>query len=146
MAAVSNYLQNKLIDWLLRAQSFTPPSETWLALFTTAPTAAGGGTEVGTGLGYARAGITSALANWAGTQAASSTTASSGTSGSTSNNAQVSFGTSTSAWGTLVGIGLFDASTGGNLLFFGNLSSSQTISASNVQVYFNAAQFAITLS
>ena len=83
MAALSDYLENKVIDFLLRAQAFTAPVTTYVALLTAAPSDTGGGTEV-TGGSYARVAVTSSLANWAGTQAAASTVASSGTNGTTS--------------------------------------------------------------
>lgn len=129
MAAISNYLENKIIDWLLRGQAFTPPATVYVALFTSAPSDAGGGTEV-SGNAYARVAIASSLANWAGTQSAGSTTASSGTGGTTSNNGAAAFPTPTPAgWGTVTHVGLFDASSGGNLLMWGALSASKVINA-----------------
>ena len=35
MAALSNYLQNKIIDWYFRGQSLTPPATVYVGLFTT---------------------------------------------------------------------------------------------------------------
>ena len=45
MSAFSDYVENKLIDWMLRGQAFTPPATVYVALFTSAPADAGGGTE-----------------------------------------------------------------------------------------------------
>lgn len=144
MAAMSDYLENKIVDWLLRGQTFTPPTSVYVGLFTAAPTDAGGGTEV-SGNAYARVAIASSLANWAGTQAAASTTASTGTSGTTSNNGAVNFPTPTpSGWGTVVAFGLFDALTAGNLLFYGNLTVSKTINAGDT-VTFAAASLSIQI-
>lgn len=136
MAALSDFLENKLIDWLLRAQAIgiagasaaagTGPVTTWVGLYTVSPADAAGGTEV-TGGSYARVAITSALANWAGTQAAASTTASSGTSGTTSNNGVVTFPAPTANWGVVVAMGLFDAVTAGNLLIYGAVTPNKTI-------------------
>lgn len=136
MAAMSDVLENKLIDWLLRAQAIgitgasaaagTGPVTTWVALFTANPTDAGGGTEV-TGGSYARVAVTSSLANWAGTQAAASTTASTGTSGTTSNNAAITFPAPTANWGVVTGCGIYDAVTAGNLLLWGALTTSKTV-------------------
>ena len=75
MAAMTDYLENKIIDWLLRGQTFTPPATAYVALYTTAPTDSTAGTEVSGG-SYARVAVTSSLANWAGTQSAGSTSAS----------------------------------------------------------------------
>ena len=126
MAAMSDYLENKLIDFLLRGQTYTAPTGLHVGLLTAAPSDTGGGTEV-SGNGYARQNLAPSLTNWAGTQAAASTTASSGTSGTTSNNVAITFPTPTASWGTVTAFGVYDASTGGNLLFYGNLNIAKTI-------------------
>lgn len=138
MAAISDYLENKLVDWLLRAQAFTPPATVYIGLFTATPTDAGGGTEV-TGGSYARVAVTSSLANWAGTQAAASTVASTGTSGTTSNNAAITFPAPTAAWGVVTSIGVYDAATAGNLLFYSALTASKTINSGDAAPSFAAA-------
>jgi hypothetical protein len=136
---MSDFLENNLIDWFFRAQAIgvtgasaaagTGPANLYIGLFTANPTDAAGGTEV-TGNAYARVGVASSLANWAGTQGAGTTAASSGTSGTTSNNGAVAFPTPTpSGWGTVTGVGIFDASTGGNLLIWAALTASKTINA-----------------
>lgn len=128
MAAMSNYLENKIIDWLLRGEAFTPPTGLYVALYTTAPTDAGGGTEVSGG-GYSRTNLAPSLTNWSGTQGAASTTVSTGTSGTTSNNVAIDFLAPSASWGTVVAFGILDASTAGNLLFYGTLTASQTINS-----------------
>ena len=140
MAAKTNYLENKIIDWLFRGQAFTPPATMYLALFTVAPTEAGGGTEVSGG-SYARVAVASTLANWAGTQGAGTTVASSGTSGSTSNNAVITFPAPTANWGTVVAVGVFDAASAGNLLLYGNLSQSKNVNNGDAAPSFPAAAF-----
>lgn len=126
MAAMSDYLENKIIDWLFRGQAFTPPANLHVGLLTAAPAEAGGGTEV-SGNAYARQSLGASLANWAGTQAAGSTVASTGTSGTTSNNPAINFATPTGNWGTVTHFGIYDAATGGNLLFYGALTVAKTI-------------------
>lgn len=126
--ALSDYLENKLIDHVFRAQTYIAPITIYVALFTTACSDAVGGTEV-TGGSYARPGLAASLVNWAGTQAAASTTASSGTGGTTSNNAAITFATPSAGWGTVSYIGLMDAVTGGNLLVCTALSTSKTINS-----------------
>lgn len=125
-AAMSDYLENKLIDALLRGQSYTMPATVYVALATGSGSDAACGTEV-TGGSYARVAVTSSLANFAGTQSAGSTVASSGTSGTTSNNATVTFPTPSANWGTVVEFCVFDASTSGNLLFRSALTANKTI-------------------
>lgn len=127
MAVLSNHLKNKLTDWLLRGQAFTPPPTVYVALYTAMPTAAGGGTEVSGG-SYARVAVASSMTNWSGTQGAATTVASSGT-GPTSNNGNVTWPAPTAAWGGIVGYALLDAATGGNLLIFGQLADPKTVNA-----------------
>lgn len=138
MSALSDYLENKLIDYILRQQAFAAPATVYVALFTAPPTDAGGGTEVSGG-SYARVAVSSSLANWAGTQAAASTTASTGTSGTTSNNNAVTFPSPTAGWGTITSFGIFDASTAGNLLIYGNLTTSKTVNNGDAAPSFPAA-------
>jgi hypothetical protein len=127
MAAMSNYLENKLVDHIFRGVAYTMPSTLYIALFTVTPSDAGGGTEV-TGGNYARAPLAPSTANWAATNAALSTAnPSTGTGGTTSNNTVVSFNAPSAGWGTVSHFGIFDALSGGNLLFWGALSANKTI-------------------
>lgn len=126
MAALSDYLENQIIDHIFRGQVFTPPTNVYVALMTSAPTDAGGGIEV-TGGSYARVAVAASLAAWAGTQAAGSTVASSGTSGTTSNNATISFPTPTAGWGNVTHFAVYDAASAGNLLFYAPLTVAKTI-------------------
>lgn len=123
---MSDYLSNKLIDLLFRAEAFTWPASTYAALYTAAPSNAGGGTEVSGG-SYARAAIASSLAAWSGTQSAGSTAASSGTAGRISNNAALNYPAPTAVWGTVTHEGLKDAATAGNLLWWRALATPKTV-------------------
>jgi hypothetical protein len=152
MSGFTNYLRNAIIDWFHRAQSFTPPATVYVALCTTAPSASSAGTEVSTsGTSYGRVAVTASLLNWAGTQAALSTSASSGTSGTTSNNSSISFGTATASWGTISHWELYDASTSGNRLMFGTIvdgagSASPRSVATGDPVSFPASALSIVWS
>lgn len=126
MAGKSDYLENKLIDFLFRGQTLTPPASLYVALLTAAPSDAGGGTEV-TGGSYARVAVTSSLANWAGTQSAGSTTASTGTGGQTSNNGAITFPAPTANWGSVTHFAIYDASTSGNLWYWAALTTPKTV-------------------
>ena len=88
------------------------------------------GVEVSGG-SYARASIASALANWAGTQGAGTTVASSGTTGVTSNNGALNYTTASAAWGTVAMFGLYDAATVGNLLAWGGINTPQAVNNGN---------------
>jgi len=107
---LTNYLENKLIDHFLGTTSYSMPADVYIALFTVAPSDAGGGTEV-TGGSYAR-------------QIATFTAASSG---ATSNDSNVDFTGMPAA--TTVAIGIFDALTSGNMLLYGTLTTNKTTDA-----------------
>ena len=143
----SDYLANALIDFIFRGQAFTFPATVYEALFTAAPTNAGGGTEVGGGAGYARVAVVGSLANWAGTQAAGSAVASTGTSGQTSNNVAIAFaGPVTAAWGALGWQAEYDAASGGNLLFWSPLNAIKSVAAGASAPAYQAGARTITFA
>lgn len=110
----SVYLANKLLGEVFGGTVFTAPSTLYCALFTVAPTPAGGGTEV-TGGGYARVAVANTTGNF-----------SAPTSQQTSNLAIINFGTPTGAgWGTIVAGAWFDAATAGNMLYTGPFNPSR---------------------
>jgi len=141
MAAMSNYLENKLIDSLFRAVAFTPAATLYVGLFTADPTDANTLTEIGnvTPNGYARVTITSNTTNWASTGGATTTTnPSAGTTGTTSNNGVITFPTpsggnwfngSGSAASSITHFGILDSATiaSGNLYFYGALTNAKTV-------------------
>lgn len=110
MAEFSNYLENKVLDHVLRNTSYTSPTTVYVGLFTTDPTDAGSGTEVSGG-SYAR-------------QVLSVTTASGGI---VTSSADVTFPQATAQWGTITHLGLLDAITSGNLLMHTALTTSKSI-------------------
>jgi hypothetical protein len=126
MAALTNFAENKVIDAMPRGQAIGTPATWYVGLFTAAPGEVGGGTEVSGG-SYARVAVTAGLTQWAGTQSAGSTAVSSGTGGTTSNNAAITFPAPTANWGVVTHWGIFDASTGGNLWIYAALTTSKTV-------------------
>lgn len=125
MSALSDYAENKLGDALLRGVALTFPAALYVALFTVAPSDAGGGTEVAGG-SYARVQNGPSLTTWKGTHGSTSGP-SSGTSGLFKNAVPVTFPAPTGNWGTVVHIGVFDAPTGGNLWLQGPLLPAQAV-------------------
>jgi hypothetical protein len=116
---LTDYALNRIMDAAYRGQAIAWPATRWAALFTTMPTAAGGGVELAT-VDVGRVAIASSLANWSGTQGAGTTVASSGSTGLISNNIDVEFAAElTVAVAGVVGWGLFDAAAAGNLWDFG---------------------------
>jgi hypothetical protein len=115
MAALSNYLENALINGTLRATSYTAPTTVYVGLFTSDPTDAGTGTEV-SGNAYAR----------------QSATFASPSGGASSTDADIQFPQATGNWGTVGWFGIFDALTTGNLMYHGALTASKTIETGDV--------------
>lgn len=111
----SDYLENQILDHVLGGGDYTRPATVYVALYTVAPTDAGGGTPVSGG-SYARAAVTNNATNWP---------AASG--GSKANGTAISFPAATANWGTVVAFGIFDAASGGNLLYWGTLSASKAV-------------------
>lgn len=154
MAALSNTGENRLIDFLFRGQALgfagstaaagTGPTNWFAGLLTAAPDDAAGGTEV-TGGGYARVQVASSLANWAGTQGAGTTVASSGASGQTSNNIVVTFPAPSAAWGVVSHFGLWDTATGGTPTFYGALNANKTINGGDSAPSFAAGQLTVQI-
>lgn len=138
----TDYYENKLVDLLIRGQAYTVPATLYLGLDTVACTEAGGGTEV-TGGSYARVAVTSSLANWAGTQSAGSTIASSGTSGTTSNNVIITFPAPTANWGSVVSFRIWDAASAGNALICQTLTTPKTVNNADAAPAFAAGALTI---
>lgn len=115
MAEFSNYLENKILDHVLRNTSYTSPTTVYVGLYTSNPGEGNTGTEVSGG-SYAR-------------QVLSVTTASGGV---VTSSADVTFPQATSSWGTISHIGLLDALTSGNLLMYTALTTSKAIESGDV--------------
>ena len=121
MSAASNYLENKLLDHVLTATSYTAPGARYLALFTNTSGNAAANLEAGTltdevstsGTAYARQAVTFAAASG----------------GSSATNATVTFPAATANWGTITHVAVMDGNTAGsdNVLFWGAVTTSKTI-------------------
>jgi hypothetical protein len=110
----TNFLETEILDHVFAGASYTAPTTKYLALYTAAPGETGGGTEV-SGTGYVR-------------QSVAFTTSGN----TTSNNAAVEFPTAGASWGTVTHVGVFDASTSGNLMAYAALTTSKTIDSGDV--------------
>jgi hypothetical protein len=115
MAEMSNFLENAVINAVLRNTSYTSPTTVYVGLFTTDPTDAGSGNEVSGG-SYARVAVTFGAPS----------------NGVSTNSAAVEFAQATGNWGTVAFIGLHDALTTGNLLFHTALDTSKTIETGDI--------------
>lgn len=114
----SDYLNSQILNWLKGSTFVAAPTTTYVALFTTAPTsdAGTGGTEV-SGNAYARQPITSS-SGWSAISGGATAAE------QISNAAVITFPTPTGGgWGTVLAVGLYDALTSGNLLYFATITS-----------------------
>ena len=136
MSAMSDYLEGQLRAHLFRTSSFTKPTTLAVGLFTAAPSDAGGGTEVSGG-SYARVSVNPLDANW---------TAASSTDGVTTNVNAVTFAAPTATWGTVTHFGIYDATTAGNLLVWGALTTSRVISNGDAAPSFAAGALSVTFA
>lgn len=157
MGAATNWFENQLVDIFFRGQNATINAKTltwsvaptmYVALYTVSPddtstSNSGTGTEC-TGGSYARVSIACALTNWAGTQGATATTASTGTGGTTSNLVIITFPTPTAGWGTVVAFALCDVASGaGNMFYWGTLTTSKVINSGDQAPVFNVNALSI---
>lgn len=142
--ALSDYLENKLIDHLFRATSYTKPTTLAVALYTAAPGETGGGTEVSGG-SYARVSNNPSDTNWKGTQG-NTTGASSGTGGQTSNAVSITFPAPTANWGVITHFAILDATSAGNLLIYGALTTSKTVNNGDAAPSFPIDAMTFTLA
>lgn len=110
MSAMSDYLENKILDHVLGTTAYTAPTTVYIGLSTGSFGDDNSGTEL-TGNNYSR--VSAAF------DAAAS--------GTTDNTAAIEFAAATGTWGTVSHFGIFDNSSGGNLLIHGAFASSKTI-------------------
>ncbi len=125
--SMSNYLELKILDHVLRNVAYTSPTTVYLSLHTTDPGEDYVSGEVSEA-SYARQAITNNAAS----------------TGSISNSADILFPVAAASWGTITHIAIWDAVTAGNMLFSGALSVPKAISASD-QFKVAATNLTITL-
>lgn len=118
----SDYLENKILNTLFNAATWpTWPASVYVSLHTASVGDAGGGAEVSTsGTAYARLAVTRNTTNFPTT-----------TDGTINNGILLQWAIATADWGTITSLGIWDASTGGNLLYWGDLSASQVVNTNN---------------
>jgi hypothetical protein len=132
MGQKSKYLEKKILDSVFGNSSFPSNATIYVALFTTLPTSSSDtGTETSGG-GYARKSVANNSTNFP----ASTIT---GVTSTKKNGTAITFANATGAWtGPIIGFGFYDASSAGNLLYFGSLLSAKTVSGAGASVTFPA--------
>ncbi len=115
MSAMSDYLENEVLDHILGTGAYTMPTTVYVGLSTGSFNDDNSGTEL-SGSGYARQSIAFNAAS----------------SGTADNSGAVDFPAATGSWGTVSHFGLFDASTSGNLLIHGALTASKAVATGDI--------------
>jgi hypothetical protein len=110
----SNTYETHVMNYVFTTTSVTRPTSWYLALFTTNPDEDASGAEVSGGA-YVRQSVTFTVS---GNEA--------------TNSAAIEFPTATAAYGTVTHVGVFDASSGGNLISYAALSSSKAVGTGDV--------------
>ena len=110
----SNYLETELLDHVFANNAYTSPTAVYVSLHTANPDEDASGAEVSGG-GYVRqAGSFTVSGNTATTDAA------------------IEYPTATADYGTVTHVGIWDASSAGNMLAYAALTASKTISSGDV--------------
>ena len=114
--SLSNTFETHTLQYLFTTTSVTRPTAWYIALFTSNPAEDASGTEVSTsGTAYARQSATFTVS---GNEA--------------TNSAAIEFPTATASYGSVSHVGVFDASTGGNLIAYAALTTSKAIDTGDV--------------
>jgi hypothetical protein len=115
MSAMSNYLENEILDHILGTGAYTMPSTIYIGLSTGSFGDDASGTEL-TGNGYTRKVMAFDAA----------------VAGTADNTSAVEFSAATASWGTVSHFGLFDAVSGGNLLIHGAFTAAKLIDTGDI--------------
>lgn len=117
MANANNYLKAAFLDHLIGAATWSDPGTLYIALLKTAPAAtdltstnSAKEVEAPASLGYARQAVTMTRSSY-----------------TAANSVAVTFGPATGDWNEAVGYWIVDATTGGNILGQGSLTTAKTV-------------------
>ena len=128
MSDMCNYLENKIIDHVLRNIAYASPGIVYVALLTADPGEAGDTLNEVSGGGYIRQAVTCDAPIDGVTQ-----------------NTAIEFPPATTAWGTITHALIMDAETGGNPLLHKALTIAKTITTEDI-VKIPLGNLTITLS
>lgn len=114
MGSISKYLGDALLNHVFRGSAYSSPAKLYVALYTSNPGDTDTGTEV-TGGSYARQEVVfSAPVDVSGKS-------------TIKNTLDLTFPVATAAWGTVTHLGIKDALTSGNLLYYGAFTTEKAI-------------------
>lgn len=134
MGSFSDYAENKLLDLALGAQAFARVANVFASLHTATLNDNGSGAEV-SGNNYSRKSITNNATNFPSAAARAKALA-----------VQQDFAAASGSWGTITDGGLWDASSGGNLIVADVLATSQTVGTGEAPYLAATNGLVITLS
>ena len=137
MTDFSDYLEDELLDHILKGSTFTAPATVALSLWTAATNDAGGGTEVTDANAYARLEV----------EGATGRTFSVSSGGTTDNDQAWDFAAAAGgSWGEVGWLAIVDstAHAGGNFLFHGNVTTAKTVGDGDI-ARFAAGNLDVTL-
>lgn len=124
----SDYAEKQVLDCYFGGTAITPPATLYLRLFTTAYADDGSMTEVSnSGTGYAAVAVANNDTNWPDATGTDPTVKQNGTT--------ISFVTATGSWGTVQSFGVFDAATGGNMIYGADLTTPKAISSGDTATF-----------
>lgn len=128
----SDYLKNATLNANVGGAALPAVPTFYVGLFTTTPASDGtGGVEVSGG-GYARKAVTNNTTNFPTTS-----------SGTKSNAADIQWTAATADWGTVAGVAIFDAPTGGNQLYQKDLTTPRAV-GTDIAFTFRAGSLTFT--
>ncbi|MDP4224921.1 MAG: hypothetical protein Q8910_00930 [Bacteroidota bacterium] len=115
--AFTYYTDNALLNEMFGGVAFTPPATLYIGLSTSTPTASGTGATEPSGNAYARVAVVNNATNFPNAA-----------NGTKTNGTTITFPQATGSWGTVTYFVIYDAASAGNLIGFGALNNSQTVS------------------
>ena len=119
--AFSDYMEAQILNWFKGTSIVASPSTLYVGLMTALPADTGtagapaDGTEA-SGTSYARVAVTSA-SGWSALSVVNSTQQ------HITNSGTITFPQAGGSWGTIIGYGIYSASTAGNLICYGSVTS-----------------------
>ena len=132
MSAFSNYLEDQITGWIAGTTFAAAPTATFVQLYSQDPGEGGSAT----GALYSRVSVASGAGSW---------TRGTGGNGTITNASAVTITSSATATASATHVAVFTSATGGDLLFYGALTTAKTI-ASGDAVKFNASALTLTVA
>jgi len=129
---LTTYGQQKLGDHSIGKAAFTMPTGVFLGLFAASPGAAGSQASEFTGGSYARQALTAVMSAF-------------DSSGASTLGSDVLFPTPTADWGILSYVGVLDAVSAGNMIYYEAVGTARQVVNGGRRVTFKAGLFKITL-